>query len=117
MKFTRLTLFVIIGLLPIFSSCTRQSLPTDSSIPGWLQKLVLESGRPPAQIEKTRYKGQPAYNIVATDRADTGDEHALYSADGILICRYGGFVGRVTSGSCELDKLVYVSTLYAPKNR
>lgn len=69
----------------------------------------------PPEIEKVIYKGQPAFNLIATDRADTGDEHALYSASGIFICQYGGFVGQVTAGSCDLDKIVYVSTLYDPR--
>lgn len=71
----------------------------------------------PPIIEKVVYKGQPAFNLIATDRADTGDEHALYSESGTLICQYGGFVGRVTVGSCDLHKIVYVSTLFDSRNR
>jgi hypothetical protein len=92
-------------------------LPPDGSIPGWLRQMVSESGRSPPEIEKVTYNGQPAFELIATDRADTGDEHALYSASGTLICRFGGYVGRVTSGSCNIEKIIYVSTLYSPKRR
>jgi hypothetical protein len=116
MKVARLTLFAVVALIPLMS-CTGPRLPADRSIPEWLRQVVSASRRPPPEIEKVTYKGQPAFNLVATDRADTGGEHALYSAGGTLICRYGGLVGRVTTGSCDLDKIIYLSTLYDPRNR
>lgn len=83
-------------------------------MPGWLRKQVSNGGRFPPVIEQVTYNGQLAYHTVATDRFDTGDEHSLFSADGKRICRFGGYVGRVTSGSCDLDKIEYVRTLYDP---
>ncbi len=117
MIFARRALFVAVALWSLAACHSGPSLPLDGSIPEWLRKFVSESGGPPPVIEKATYKGLLAYNLTATDRADTGDKHALFSGEGKLICRYGGFVGQVTSGSCDLDKIVYVSTLYAPKKR
>lgn len=71
-------------------------------------------GRFPPVIEQVTYGGQTAYHTVATDRYDTGDEHSLFSEDGQLICRFGGYAGQVTSGSCDLEGIVYVRTLYDP---
>ncbi len=97
------------------SACENGSAPPpDASIPAWLRQQVSDGGRFPPVIEQVTYGGQPAYHTVATNRYDTGDEHSLFSADGKLICRFGGYAGRVTSGSCDLDKIAYVRTLYDP---
>ena len=95
------------------ASCESHSVPApDPSIPEWLRKQVSEGGRFPPVIEQVSYNGQPAYHTIATDRFDTGDEHGLFTTDGKLICRFGGYAGRVTSGSCDMDAITYVSTLY-----
>lgn len=83
-------------------------------MPAWLRQQVLNGGRFPPVIAQVTYDGQPAYGTTATDRYDTGDEHSLFSADGTLICRFGGYAGDVSSGNCDLKKIVYVRTLYSP---
>lgn len=83
-------------------------------MPAWLRQQVLNGGRFPPVIEQVTYDGQPAYETTATDRYDTGDEHSLFSADGTLICRFGGHAAEVSSGNCDLHKIVYVRTLYSP---
>lgn len=113
MLFPRFSLFATMAFLV---ACNGQhALPTDGSIPAWLRQLVSKGGHSPPIIEKATYNGQPAFELIATDRADTGDEHVLYSAKGDFICQFGGFVGQVTAGSCELNKIIYVSTLYDPR--
>jgi len=95
------------------AACESQSVPApDASIPAWLRQQVSEGGRFPPVIEQVTYNGLPAYHTIATDRFDTGDEHGLFTTDGKLICRFGGYAGRVTSGSCDMDKIIYVKTLY-----
>jgi hypothetical protein len=117
MKVACLVAFAIMELWPLAACQNRQSPPRDAAIPAWLGKFVSGSGPTPPVIERALYEGQPAFELTATDRADTGDEHSLYSAGGTLICRFGGYTARVTSGSCDLNKIVYVGTVYDPKRR
>lgn len=98
---------------PMAACHSPSHLPADVAAPEWLRKEVSRGRRLPV-IEQVNYKEQPAFNTTATDRFDTGDEHSLFSADGRLICRYGGYVGRVASGSCDMDKIVHIRTLYEP---
>ncbi len=115
MKLADLRPIAVVAFAPFVVGCTDPSLPADGSIPTWLQELVSANGGPPPEIQKVTYDGQPAFNLNATDRFDAGDEHALYTSGGKLICRYGGYGGEVTSGSCDPGKIVYVSTLYTPR--
>jgi hypothetical protein len=114
MKFAFACLGVSVILMALTACDARDRLPADGSIPQWLRHQVSEDGEPLPVIEQATYKGQPAFTTTATDRDDAGDEHSLFSADGQLLCRFGGIVGRVTSGSCELGEIVYVKTLYDP---
>ena len=88
-----------------------------STLPQWLQKAIgLEkSSTHPGTFEEAKYEGKRVFQFTRGDRADMGDEHILFSEDGEEICKFGGFVGHVTSGSCSLDKIIYVRTLY-PRN-
>jgi hypothetical protein len=45
------------------------------------------------------------------DRFDMGDEHTLFSEDGKEICKFGGYAGHVTSGVCNIERIIYVRTL------
>lgn len=114
MRFSGFSVLAAVASLVIAACDTRPVPPPDTSIPAWLRQQVSKGGRFPPVIEQVTYSGQPAYHTIATDRFDTGDEHSLFSSDGKLLCRFGGMAGRVTSGSCDLDKIVYVSTLYRP---
>jgi|GEM_PF-6873729 len=114
MRSSGFSVLVVFASLAAAACDTRSVPPPDPSIPAWLRQQVSEGGRFPPVIEAVSYRGQPAFHTIATDRYDTGDEHSLFSSDGRLICVFGGIAGRVTSGSCELDKIVYLSTLYSP---
>ena len=67
-------------------------------------------------IEEERYDGGRAFEFISGERFDTGDEHVLRDIRGKVICRFGGFVGHVTSGACDIGKIVYVRTLYSHGN-
>lgn len=110
----RLLFALTAGALVAGAGCTNRPIRPPYGLPAWLQQQVSDGGRFPPVIEETTYNGRLAYHILATDRYDTGDEHSLFTADGRLICRFGGVAGVVTSGSCDLDRIVYVRTVYDP---
>jgi hypothetical protein len=79
--------------------------------------LAAKHGRG-TEVEESRYNGRRVYEFDFGDRCcDRGNEHALYSEDGKLICEFGGFAGHVTSGSCDFGKVVYRRTLIQSKRR
>lgn len=114
MRLSGFPALAVVTLLATAGCNTGSVPPPDPSIPGWLRQQISDGGRFPPVIEQVTYRGQSAYHVIATDRSDTGDEHSLFSPDGRLICVFGGIAGQVTSGSCVLDEIVYVSTLYSP---
>jgi hypothetical protein len=64
-------------------------------------------------IEESVYQGRRAFLVMPADRgADTGNEHVLHAEDGRIICEFGGFVGHVTVGSCDIDAIKFVRTLF-----
>ncbi len=87
---------------------------TNGSLPPWLAKAIAEEKKTarPGTFEESTYQGKRVYLFIRGDRVDTGDEHVLFSKDGEEICKFGGYVGRVTSGVCDIDKIIYVRTLY-----
>ena len=87
--------------------------------PAWVTKVILEhrNSRSRDIIEESAYNGQRTFLFIRGDRADTGDEHVLFGEDGKQICKFGGYVGRVTAGSCDIDKITYVRTLYPVKSQ
>ena len=102
----------------ILGGCVNEPRPAQyGPVPGWLGRLVSASGRHPPVIEEAIYRGRHVFELIATDRYDTGDEHAVYSEDGGMICRFGGFVPKVTAGSCEISEINYVRTVYDPTKR
>jgi len=86
-------------------------------LPEWVNtRLVeLQGSGSSDEIEEGEYKGLRVFERIRGDRFDTGDEHILLSDGGKTICVFGGYVGRVTSGSCEIDEIAYVRTLYRPR--
>lgn len=84
-------------------------------MPEWVRQQILEGGEYPPVVLHVAYDGHPAYQITATDRADTGDEHGLFSTDGELICRFGGWSPEVRLGACKVNKIIYMGTLYEPE--
>jgi len=90
-----------------------------STLPQWLQKAIgLEKASThPGSFEEATYDGKRVFQFTRGDLSDTGDEHTLFSEDGKEICKFGGFVGHVTSGSCSINKIIYVRTLCSRRVR
>ena len=86
----------------------------NAPLPAWVNKAIVErrDSRSPDVIEESTYNGRRAFLFTRGDRADTGDEHVLFSEDGKQICQFGGFVGHVTAGACDLEKIIYIRTLH-----
>jgi len=117
----------IVGLLA-FSACQRQpGAGSDSktplaeeqqvqkkALPVWVTALIKQ--QPPKSatvIEESTYLGRRAFLIMPSDRADdSGNEHILRSEDGRIICEFGGLGGHVSVGSCDMDAIVFVQSLY-----
>jgi len=83
-------------------------------LPEWVTQLI--AGQPPRSrtvVEEATYMGKRVFEVLPGDRApDSGNEHVLRSEDGRVICEFGGFAGQVASGSCDMDKIMFVRTLY-----
>jgi hypothetical protein len=91
---------------------------TTAPLPDWLNKAIVErrDSRSREVIEESTYNGERAYLFTRGDRADTGDEHILYNKGGKLLCQFGGLAGNIiTAGACDIEKIVYVRTLYPAK--
>lgn len=88
---------------------TEQTAP----LPQWLVKAIEAEtkSRRGGSFEEARYEGKRVFLFIRGDVFDTGDEHILFSEDGMEICKFGGLVGHVTSGVCKTDRIVYVRTL------
>jgi hypothetical protein len=99
------------------SSAVGSDLP--AGLPEWLLKSIqaTKASAHPGTFEEATYEGQRVFEFIRGDRADTGDEHILFSEDGKEICEFGGIVGHVTSGTCSINKIVYVRTLYSRRAR
>lgn len=100
----------------VTAACEKPPLPpANTAIPEWVRQQILEGGEYPPVVLHVSYRGQSAYQTTATGRADTGDEHGLFSADGRLICRFGGWSPQVTSGTCRVKDIMFVNMLYEPE--
>lgn len=86
----------------------------NSGVPTWVQNWItqLKKSKSRHTIERSTYKGKPAFLWIDGYMADTGDEHILYSETGQRICVFGGFAGHVTAGQCEINEIVWVEELY-----
>ena len=90
-----------------------------TSLPAWIAKAIAERRGTNSHdsIEESTYGGKRVFLITAGDRADTGDEHKLFDETGKEMCQFGGLAGHVTAGACDLDKIMYVRTLYPAKSK
>ena len=107
---TRLGLvFCLNAFLAQLCLATEQTAP----LPQWLLKAIeAEKKSPlPGKFEEAKYENKRVFLYIRGDRFDTGDEHVLFSEDGTEICKFGGFIPRVTSGVCNFDRIMYVRTL------
>ncbi|MBS0373262.1 MAG: hypothetical protein JSR73_01670 [Proteobacteria bacterium] len=82
-------------------------------LPKWLLSAmeVDRKSAHPGSFEEASYEGKRVFQFTRGDRADTGDEHVLFSEDGKEICVFGGFAAHVTSGSCTIAMIVFVRKL------
>ncbi|WP_148649417.1 DUF6970 domain-containing protein [Novosphingobium barchaimii] len=113
----RIQIFSTIGcaaFIMTIVSCTKTSGRQDQS---WIDRLVAsQRWGSHTVIEAVEYKGQTAVHVLPEDRpADGGNEHILYDQRGNVICEFGGIVGRVTKGSCEISKINYLKTVFPKK--
>jgi len=64
-------------------------------------------------VEESIYQGHRAFLVMPPDRApDSGNEQVLHSDDGRIICEFGGFVGQVSAGTCDINGIKYVRTVF-----
>ena len=83
-------------------------------LPAWVTLLIK---RLPANsktvIEESAYQGHRAYLILPAERTPgSSNDHVLHSDNGGIICEFGGLPGQVTAGSCDLNGIGFVRTLY-----
>jgi hypothetical protein len=119
-------LMVVVSAFVACSGCHAEQ-PSNSKdqkgrggdLPAWVSTLI---GQQPAHsttvVEESVYQGHRAFLVMPSDRApDSGNEHVLHAEDGRIICEFGGFAGHVTVGSCDIDGIKYVRTLYPSSQR
>jgi hypothetical protein len=117
----------IICLLACSACQTQSTLPNESMeapaerqqalegpLPVWVTTLVKQQ---PAHsgtvIEESLYQGHRSFLVMPSDRApDSGNENVLRSEDGRIICEFGGLAGQVAVGSCDMEGINFVQTLY-----
>jgi hypothetical protein len=107
---TRLVLILCLNaFLPQPCLAAEQAEP----LPQWLRRAIDAEKKLPlsGKFEEATYEGKRVFEFTRGDRFDTGDEHTLFSDDGKEICKFGGFIPRVTSGVCNFDRITYVRTL------
>lgn len=107
----------VLSAMALISACTSDEQANAAALPDWLEKLI--STQPPQSttvVAEATYLGRRAFEVLPADRGDdSGNEHVLYSEDGRIICEFGGFAGHVTVGSCEIEKIKFVRTLFPPR--
>jgi len=108
-----------IGYKPFPGAVTAGVATTTSSrraaaLPAWIAALIEQQpSRSRLVIEEVVYDGRRAFLVMPPDRGfDTGNEHVLHSEDGRIICEFGGFVGQVTAGACDIQGIKYVRTVF-----
>ena len=88
------------------------------ALPNWVTKLIaIQPPKSGTVVEEATYRGHRVFQVMPLDRApDTGNEHVLYSEHGRIICEYGGVAGHVTVGSCAIEQLEFIRSLF-PKQK
>jgi hypothetical protein len=106
--------WVVLGAAALISACSSDEQVDAAALPDWVEKLVAAQPlRSATVVEEATYLGRRVFEVLPSDRADdSGNEHILYSEDGRIICEFGGFVGHVTVGSCDIEKIKFVRTLF-----
>jgi len=96
------------------ASCGHQSSEESRQAAPWIDRFLADqqSGNNTV-VEAVDYRGQEAFHVLPGDRAaDSGNDHILYDKHGDLICEFGGYVPRVTKGSCVIGKIVFRKQLF-----
>ena len=103
-----------VGLAAVILLSSMGALAKSDALPNWIKQIIAK--QPPhshTSVEETRYNGRRAFLIMPEDRApDSGNEHILYADSGHIICEFGGMAGRVSVGSCNIDEIRFVRTLF-----
>jgi hypothetical protein len=82
-------------------------LPAASDeLPLWVSKIRTNYDGP-IHIERVTYKGADAFVAKLNATMDAGDEFGLFTKGGVLLCRFGGFGGHVSSGACDIASIEY----------
>lgn len=110
--------WVLLSVTVLISACSSDEQVNAAALPDWVQKLIsAQSSQSTTVVTEATYLGRRAFEVLPSDRADdSGNEHVLYSEDGRIICEFGGFVGHVTIGSCDIEKIKFVRTLFPPRS-
>ena len=124
--------FAIVALLACSACQAQPTLPNQSMaapteplkaregpLPVWVTTLIKQqAAHSGTVIEESIYQGHRAFLVMPSDRVpDSGNEHVLHSEDGRIICEFGGLAGHVTVGSCDIDGINFVQTLYPNGDR
>ena len=119
--------FAIVALLSCSACQAQPTLPNQSMaaptepqkaragpLPVWVTTLIKQqAAHSGTVIEESIYQGRRTFLVMPSNRApDNGNEHVLHSEDGRIICEFGGLAGHVTIGSCDMDGINFVQTLY-----
>jgi hypothetical protein len=104
--------FVLATLLLGLQSCHGPSKSGEGfNLPPWLKGAIHHYRA--RVVEQCLYKGKPVYHLIRGDIPnDAGNEHRVYSGNGTFICSFGGFEGRLAEGSCDIEQVTYVRTIY-----
>jgi hypothetical protein len=109
---TTMSLSFWLALVALLNSTSARAEPAPR--PAWIANVTARGcpSRNKTEVEEATYAGKRVYVVMPCDRAaDTGNEHVLYSEEGLIICEFGGFAGHVTAGACDIQRIVYVRTL------
>lgn len=80
-------------------------------LPDWVTKLV--TTQKARLIEEATLQGRRVFHVMPSDRGDdVGNEHVLYAQDGQLICEFGGIAGFVAVGTCDVEQIKFVRTIF-----
>ena len=103
-----------VGLTAAMLLSSTDALAKSDPLPNWINQIIANQPQDSeTNVEEVRYRGHRAFLIMPGDRApDSGNEHILQAENGHIICEFGGMVGRVSVGSCNIDEIRYLRTLF-----
>jgi len=116
--------YIVCPIPPVPPLIHKRTVCVDSAsalaaFPAWIARMIFEQQKSIDEIdlvEESTYNGKQVFELYQGVQ-DSGNEHRLFTAGGKLICQFGGFVGHVTSGACDIQKIIYVRTLYQGEHK